>query len=923
MKGGHLLPGGIATAARGPRAGRALLASALIGVSGGCTDAPTLPRPQLEALVDGEGEGAPCRSGESRACAETVDQVGNRLSCYEGVEVCSAGQWGPCQDGTVVERVGPDLPLLGSSAPLRARASAPTTCNPPWVADPSLANGGAGGASDGSFGGLHSIVTAYPWYNPCDPTCRYFTTPPALVPDYSGGGAGPGSTWQEGSETLLTGRITALPPDVACAGDDLCDPTLGVRPAACHPCVDTVCLADPYCCATDWDQTCVDKVYTLCAGVPAPPTASVCEYAVYSETTLHLGNRVDIKGMPVGARGALTLDDAEVDGAISATGRIELRNNSKVRGDATAATTVDVDGTSAVWGTRAPGVATTMQSVPDKGLACPGGETDTVEGTGEVKTITPGNYGTITVRGGRTLVLDGAGTYNFERLHFDDGSNSRLVLPATGTVIIDTCAELYLGNYLELRRSDGAGGSVPLTPAEALRLLWYTEATTAKIPTDMAFFGSLVAPNASVQVFSRSPVYGLLYAQEVRVEPDIVFDTTFFSTADCQAAGIDLGGTAAAAGPCPVGLAQAATPDLIVEPCRSGLDCQSDHRCTQVATDAACGHAKCEVGSALDATCDPCVGLICAADPTCCSGSWTASCVARVKTDCDAECDATLAGGRCVPNDPGYQDTAVGSGIDLSLGVPCADTIPVCNHGADDAPPGVQLTAWALSARQVSVVNPDMTLAAGHCTTTEPIPAGECRSVSCNPALLDRDLTVMVNPEGALPEYSRLDNWTGYVDGASCDVVCVGGPPCAGGGGVPVPTTFPIESYQATCPPQSGLVPQWYLMVWSASDLGAGKITFEARTASTAAELAAAPWATIASAESTPVDTAECPKLVAPPDPRVGHCPVFLYDTLTTAMGPGSPKHPFLDLRISMDPDPTTFVSLDSWELSYTCRYAE
>ncbi|HSC87894.1 MAG TPA: hypothetical protein VLC09_11510, partial [Polyangiaceae bacterium] len=74
------------------------------------------------------------------------------------------------------------------------------------------------------------------------------------------------------------------------------------------------------------------------------------------------------------------------------------------------------------------------------------------------------------------------------------------------------------------------------------------------------------------------------------------------------------------------------------EPCQSGLDCQVNQSCTQVATAAACGHDKCVAGGPLAAACDPCVERVCAANSACCGTNWTSACVGLVKSVCDADC---------------------------------------------------------------------------------------------------------------------------------------------------------------------------------------------------------------------------------------------------------------------------------------------
>jgi hypothetical protein len=55
------------------------------------------------------------------------------------------------------------------------------------------------------------------------------------------------------------------------------------------------------------------------------------------------------------------------------------------------------------------------------------------------------------------------------------------------------------------------------------------------------------------------------------------------------------------------------------EPCRSGADCQLNHRCEGMVTQASCAHDKCEPGAPLAANCDPCVARVCAQDPSCCA----------------------------------------------------------------------------------------------------------------------------------------------------------------------------------------------------------------------------------------------------------------------------------------------------------------
>jgi len=62
-----------------------------------------------------------------------------------------------------------------------------------------------------------------------------------------------------------------------------------------------------------------------------------------------------------------------------------------------------------------------------------------------------------------------------------------------------------------------------------------------------------------------------------------------------------------------------------------------DPRCDEI-----CHHSPCEVGEALDSTCDGCTALVCFLNPSCCdtqNGSWSATCADMVQQECGYQCD--------------------------------------------------------------------------------------------------------------------------------------------------------------------------------------------------------------------------------------------------------------------------------------------
>jgi hypothetical protein len=86
--------------------------------------------------------------------------------------------------------------------------------------------------------------------------------------------------------------------DAACA-HSLCEEGEALD-ATCNACAADVCQADPTCCTTDWDATCVGLVETACGNVGCEQGGNSCQNAValdYYDTRVVMGTLV---GMPAG-----------------------------------------------------------------------------------------------------------------------------------------------------------------------------------------------------------------------------------------------------------------------------------------------------------------------------------------------------------------------------------------------------------------------------------------------------------------------------------------------------------------------------------------------------------------------------------------------------------------------------------------------
>lgn len=161
------------------------------------------------------------------------------------------------------------------------------------------------------------------------------------------------------------------------------------------------------------------------------------------------------------------------------------------------------------------------------------------------------------------------------------------------------------------------------------------------------------------------------------------------------------------------------------------------------------------------------------------SAKWDQSCVDAVKTVCAASCGAgnpPAASGKCEPWLPGKTE-ATCSDIDLAVGVPCDNSIPICNHGTKTAPAGVKVVHFPANSGQYPTCAPNLSHPQMKtCTTSAPIPPGQCIDLKgCTGLTGNRE--IMVNPQsisGYVNECNCRDNWSLY-SGGSC-----GAPACSG-----------------------------------------------------------------------------------------------------------------------------------------------
>jgi hypothetical protein len=261
----------------------ALLPALLLG-GPGCAEDNRLP-----SAGDGltrEADVPSCQPGAVRPCGVTVSEQGDLLSCYEGIQTCTDGTWGSCEDGSVVTR---QRPRLEDALRLAPRAWANLPCFPP------TASGAAGAAG--------AATSDYQFYNACDPGCRYFDQPAVeepfgpdplldltVLPDpltLSGsfGGLSLPGTCVDGLDCQFNQRCTDPALGASCTHDKCVESD--APSAACvasDSCVAAICATPAYAACCDgstpgaWTSTCVDAVKEVCDSFceDVPPWHDLC-----------------------------------------------------------------------------------------------------------------------------------------------------------------------------------------------------------------------------------------------------------------------------------------------------------------------------------------------------------------------------------------------------------------------------------------------------------------------------------------------------------------------------------------------------------------------------------------------------------------------------------------------------------------------
>ncbi|NLD99661.1 MAG: DUF4258 domain-containing protein, partial [Fibrobacter sp.] len=209
-------------------------------------------------------------------------------------------------------------------------------------------------------------------------------------------------------------------------------------------------------------------------------------------------------------------NDAVIGGNIVCGGNVVLKDRVRVQGDISCTgilTTVE-SAPPVISGTVTQGASVANVAIPAK-PAIAYGTTSRPIGSGESVTLSPGSYKDLIIDGTVTLT---AGVYNFRSLKINN--NGTLLFD----VSIDKTVEVNIETSLELL--DRATAEF-VTKGYAPCVKIYTNAYSIDIGTNVQLCGILTAPNALVNINSRTQIEGAIYAKSISLEPDAVVISSF------------------------------------------------------------------------------------------------------------------------------------------------------------------------------------------------------------------------------------------------------------------------------------------------------------------------------------------------------------------------------------------------------------
>ena len=753
-----------------------------------------------------------CEDGTSKKCVVYVGESSNVVSCYEGIQFCQDGVFGPCQDGTVVKRLRPPPGSMKTMSLSDAGSCEDNPCDPSCQVFDEEPDGGLG---------LDSSVVGPDWVTADIKDLEEANWPPGLFrkglnePCFS-------------NMDCQYDQYCYEPLTNAACEHSKCATGAGLT-STCDECVSAVCDVMPSCCGAggggstptgvlfEESFTNLNAQGWSLAGEWEIGVASAGNYDdPGTDTTATSDNQ--LAGTDIGSRYDNNANYSLTSPTIDTTGTgmlaLSLRSWERLEpgwdygyvrvstnNGSTWTTIYSTSGNESTWKTlkfdisayRSTQFKLSFQFTSDGSIQNGGWSLDDIV-IMNVPTLFQETFSNLNAQGWSL-------TGEWEIGAAAAGSND----PSTDTTLTsdNRLAGIDIGggysdnaNYLMTSPTIDTSGSGALTLSlrswERLEPSWdygYIKVSTnngsnwTTIYTTSDSNSTWKALEFDLSAY-RSAQFKLLFqftSDGSVTDGGWSLDDIYIGGASCQAEGESCSGETCCPGSSCVGgvCAPPWSADCIA---KVGEVCGSF--CPMTGT---CGHDICLAGGPLAATCDPCVASICAVDPGCCNGEWDNYCISKVGSLCGQNCNSEA--GECRQYSP-YETNPYCTALpDLTAGVPCGNTVPICNRGATTVAANTASFFYfpGLSANDNTFTTCDVSTSlqntAKQCPIPVAIPPGECRSISC--AELGNNGGIVVNPLplSNYPSYAPIDectcqnNWSLFRKPATGDPPC-GAPAC-------------------------------------------------------------------------------------------------------------------------------------------------
>ncbi|MEM8599231.1 MAG: T9SS type A sorting domain-containing protein [Bacteroidota bacterium] len=199
------------------------------------------------------------------------------------------------------------------------------------------------------------------------------------------------------------------------------------------------------------------------------------------------------------------------DTDVTATGAVTVDKRNAIEGDVTAGGLLTVGAGATVAGTAQGNAAVAPFALPSVGPFAPGTQNETIQ-AGETRTLTPGSYQRVRVKGEGTLILLGS-AYTFDELLVN--RNATLILDvANGPMTLNVATRFNIGADVEVRLVSFGGANPLLSGSVTLNT---TQTATLNIGARSNFIGTINAPSALVSVRGDASFRGAIAAREIKV----------------------------------------------------------------------------------------------------------------------------------------------------------------------------------------------------------------------------------------------------------------------------------------------------------------------------------------------------------------------------------------------------------------------